>query len=323
MTKRLVSFVGPLLAFLVLLAALPAAAQDWTGKGRIEGRVTDPDGKPIAGATIKVRIPNRPNDGPTTKTDAKGRWSVGGIRGGDWNVTIEAPGFMTGERSISVSEVQRMNPVEYKMGPAPKAAPEQAQTSGLPPEIVEAVKAGNEALAAKKWAEAAAAFEKVLPAAPDNVGLLLALARAYSGAGNNDKAIEMIRRVTDKDPSNWAAWMLMANMLLDRGKLDEGRAALEHVPPQAVTDPNIYINVGILFLNQKRTDEAEGYFTKAVDIAPGQFDGYYYRGLARITLGKNAEAKEDFLKVVALAPPDSSEVKEAHQLLEALKGSKK
>ncbi|HUM03076.1 MAG TPA: tetratricopeptide repeat protein [Thermoanaerobaculia bacterium] len=323
MTKRLVSLVGSLLALFILLAAFPAAAQDWKGKGRVEGRVTDPDGKPIVGATIKLRVPNRPNDGPDVKTDSRGRWACGGIRGGDWKITIESPGYLPGDIVIPVSEVQRLNPVEYKMAPAPKGAPEQASSSGLPPEVLEAVKTGNDALAEKRWADAAAAFEKVLPSAPDNVGLLMALARAYSGAGDNEKAVEMIRKVTDKDPSNWAAWMLMANLLLDKGKLDEARAALEHVPPQAVTDPNIFINVGILFLNQKRTDEAEGYFTKAVDIAPGQFDGYYYRGLARVTLGKNAEAKEDFQKVVALAPPDSNEAKEANQLLEALKGTKK
>jgi tetratricopeptide (TPR) repeat protein len=321
MTKRWSRILPPLLAVLVLLVALPSVAQDWRGKGRLEGRVTDPDDKPIAGATVTLRLPDHPDEGPDIKTDSHGRWSYLGLRGGEWKLTIEAPGYLAGEIVIHVSEVMRANPIVYKMAPVPKAS-EKAEESGLPPEVLEAVKAGNEALAEKKWPEAVAAFEKVLPAAPDNVGLLLALARSYSGEGKTEKAVEMIKKVTDKDPANWAAWMLMANMLLDEGKLDEGRAALEHVPTQSVTDPNVFINVGILFMNKGKTEEAEGYFAKAVEIAPGKFDGYYYRGLAEVSLQKNAEAKADFQKVVELAPPNSNEAKEAHQLLEALKGHK-
>jgi tetratricopeptide (TPR) repeat protein len=315
--KRLPRLLPALLSTLVVFASLPAGAQDWVGKGRLEGRVSDPDGKPIPKATVKLRLPDRPNEGPDLKTDAGGRWSKFGLRGGEWKITIEAPGFLPGDVVITVSEVQRSNPIDYKMAPLPKAS-EQAP-SGLPPEVLEAVKAGNEALEQKRWSDARAAFEKVLPMAPDNVGLLMALARSYSGEGKTGNAVEMLKKVTDKDASNWGAWMLMANMLLEKGMLEEGRAALEHVPQQAVTDPNVFINVGVLFMNQKKNDEAEGYFTKAVEVAPAQYDPYYYRGLARIALGKHAEAKADLRKVVEMAPVDANEVKEAKQLLEALK----
>ncbi len=315
--KRLSRILAALLATLVVLATLPAAAQDWVGKGRLEGIVRDQDGKPIQGASVKLRLPDRPNEGPDLKSDARGRWSKFGLRGGEWKVTIEAPGFQPGDIVITVSEVQRANPIDYKMAPVPKAT-EQAP-SGLPPEVLEAVKAGNEALEQKRWGDARTAFEKVLPMAPDNVGLLMALARSYSGEGKTGDAVEMLKKVTKKDASNWGAWMLMANMLLEKGMLEEGRAALEHVPQQSVTDPNIFINVGVLFMNQKKNDEAEGYFTKAVEVAPAQYDPYYYRGLARIALGKHAEAKADLRKVVEMAPVDANEVKEAKQLLEALK----
>jgi len=310
-----------LLALAVTLLALPASSQDWKGRGRLEGRVTDMDGKPIEGAKIRISLPDHPEQGADLKTDSKGRWSYMGLRGGDWKITIEAPGYITGDTIYSVSEVARGNPVNYAMKPAPKET--EAKAGGLPPEIAEALTAGNAALADKRWADASTAFEKVLPVAPDNVGLMMALARSYSGAGNNEKAIEMLQKVTEKEPSNWGAWLLEANMLLEKGKLDEGRAALEHVPMQAVTDPNIFINVGVLFMNQKKNDEAEKYFSKAVDVAPDQFDGYYYRGLARIGVNDYDGARADLSKVVELAPKDSTEAKEAQQLLEALKGSKK
>jgi tetratricopeptide (TPR) repeat protein len=320
MTNKRMAFLSSLLALLVAIAAGPAAAQDWKGAGRVEGRVTDHDGKPVAGATIRIRLPDHPDQGPDVKTDAKGRWAYLGLRGGDWKITIEAPGYMTGETVYSVSEVVRRNPVNYTMKPEPKV---EAATPAVPPEIAEAVTAGNAALEQKRWADARAAFEKVLPVAPDNVGLLMALARSYYGEGNTEKAVEILKKITEKDAANWGAWMLMANMLLEKGKLEEGRAALEHVPQQSVTDPNVFINVGVLFMNQKKDDEAETYFTKAVDVAPGQFDGYYYRGLARISLKNHDGARADLQKVVELAPKDASEVKEAQQLLEALQGQER
>jgi len=320
MTKRRISRLSVLLVLFVAVTASSAAAQDWRGKGRLEGRVTDEDGKPVAGATVKIRLPDNPSQGVDLKSDSKGRWAYLGLRGGDWKITIEAPGFMAGETIYSVSEVARGNPVNYTMKPVPKV---ESAPSTVPPEIAEAVKGGNEALEQKRWADARVAFEKVLPVAPENTGLLIALARAYSGEGNTEKAVEMLKRITDKDPANWGAWMLMANMLLDKGKLEEGRAALEHVPQQAVTDPNVFINVGVLFMNQKKDDDAEAYFSKAIATAPGQFDGYYYRGLARISLKNYDGARADLQKVVELAPKESNEVKEAHQLLEALKGSAK
>jgi tetratricopeptide (TPR) repeat protein len=314
--------LAALTTFAALLLSGPVSAQDWKGRGRVEGRVTDSDGKPIEGATVKIQLALHPEQGADVKTDARGRWSYMGLRGGEWKLVVEKAGYVTGETVITVSEVVRGNPANYVMKPIPKEEA-RAGPAGLPPEIKEALDAGNSALAEKRWSDARAAFEKVLPVAPDNAGLLMALARSYSGEGNTDKAVEMLRKITEKDPANWGAWMLMASMLLEKGKVEEGRAALDHVPQQAVTDPNVFINVGVLFMNQKRNDEAEQYFTKAIDVAPGQFDGYYYRALARIGLQNNEGAKADLLKVVELAPKDASEAKEAQQLLEALKGSKR
>jgi hypothetical protein len=63
---------------MVLLAA-PVAAQDWKGMGRLEGRVLDPDGKPIEGATVKLDLPERGGGPAPLTTDKKGKWAVGGV----------------------------------------------------------------------------------------------------------------------------------------------------------------------------------------------------------------------------------------------------
>lgn len=305
------------LALLLALLAAPATGQEWKGKGRLEGRVLDLTEKPLEGATVKLRYKGG-ESGPDVKTDKKGRWTIMGLRNGEWRLTVEREGFVPGEIVIQVSEYQRANPLEYKMEPVVVAAPEAAGAGGLPPEVLEAVKQGNEAIEQKRWADGRAAFEKALPAVPDNVGLLMALARCYSGEGNTEKAVETLRKVTEKEPANYGAWLLTSTMLLEQGKLDEGRAALEKVPKESITDPNIYINVGVLYMNKAKNAEAEEYFTKAVDMSPTAGEGYYYRGLARVAQQKNKDAKADLAKFVELAP-NAPEAAEAKQLIGALK----
>ena len=64
-----------------LTLAAPAFAQDWKGMGRLEGRVLDPDGKPLPDVTVKLNLPSR-GGGTTIKTDKKGHWAIGGIASG-------------------------------------------------------------------------------------------------------------------------------------------------------------------------------------------------------------------------------------------------
>ena len=52
-----------LLVLALTLCALPANAQDWTGKGRAQGVVKDDNGQPLAGVLIRMRQPGVPEDG--------------------------------------------------------------------------------------------------------------------------------------------------------------------------------------------------------------------------------------------------------------------
>ncbi len=112
--------------------------------------------------------------------------------------------------------------------------------------------------------------------------------------------------------------VLLVNLYLERGDLDKGKALLQQLPATAVTDPIVYTNIGVLFLNKKNPGDALTYFTKAVDLDPKRAESYYYRGLAEIQLSKNTEAKADFKQVIALGP-DLPEAKDAREYLVALK----
>lgn len=80
-------------------AAAPTAAerQQPRGAARVEGRVTDANDRPVAGATVEARALPPPTDAIvpplTTTTDADGRFAFGGLAEGAWAVLARHPGF--------------------------------------------------------------------------------------------------------------------------------------------------------------------------------------------------------------------------------------
>lgn len=299
-----------LLAATLLLSSV-AFGQGWKGKGRVEGLVTDEAGRPIAGAKLALRLNGA---GPDLVTDTKGRWAVLGIAGGSWDLDIDADGYAARRISgIKVSEINRLPPVEVKLEAVQPAAPATVVTGGgVPKEAALAVKRGDDLLAQKKFAEAAAEYESALGALPDHPALLMQLARAYHGAGQDEKSTKMLERVLDKDPGNVGALLLLGNTALEKGDLEKGKMYLDRVPAAAITDPTTYVNTGILYLNKQKSDSAEDYFGRAITLDPKSPDAYYYRGLARMAGKKNAEARADFQKYIELAPngPEAADVRQ-------------
>jgi regulator of sirC expression with transglutaminase-like and TPR domain len=154
--------------------------------------------------------------------------------------------------------------------------------------------------------------------------LMQVMAQAYYRAADLPKAISMLEQLnvvdpwTTPDPGLTQRNVLLVNLYLEHGDLEKGKALLARLPAMAVTDPTVYTNIGVLFLNKKNPADALTYFTRAVDLDPKRAESYYYRGLSEIQLKKNKEARADFEQVMALAP-GTPEAKDAKVYLAGLK----
>jgi tetratricopeptide (TPR) repeat protein len=318
--------------FLVLILTVTiasTASAQVRGRGRLQGTVTDlSTGKPVEGAVVTVGLASGNTEPIVAKTDARGHWSALGLINGQWNIDIVAPGYQTTRGSASVSEMQQLPMIRTQIAPEVKqeaAATAVASTPLIPKEAADAITEGQELMSQTKYKEAVADFEKAYPLVPTDKPetkkihdqLMQVMAQAYYRAGDLPKAIAMLENVTAADPANTPEAVLLANLYLQDGQLDKGRALLEKLPPSAITDPNAYINVGILFLNKKNPADGATYFSKAIALNPKAGDAYYYRGLAYAQQQKTAAARADFEQVVALAP-DSPEAKDAKAMLAAL-----
>jgi len=305
----------PALFLLGLLPSLLILAQDWRGKGRLDGWVRDTNGQPIANA--KVELTREKGGGTSTKTNAKGYWAILGLIGGIWNVDVTVAGYEPRKLSVNVTEAGRVPSMEILLekAAAPVAGAQPGRDVGA--EITAAVAQGNKLLGEKKYAEARAEYEKALAVLPENPELWKGISQTYHGEGNKAKTEESLRKVIQLDPADTDTKILLGSLLIEEGKVDEGKAMIDALPPGAVKDPAVYTNLGIIFMNKKRPEEARAYMTRAIEIDRAIAESYYYRGLANIQAKKNAEAKVDFQKYLELAPngPEAKEVKEMLQAL--------
>jgi tetratricopeptide (TPR) repeat protein len=110
----------------------------------------------------------------------------------------------------------------------------------------------------------------------------------------------------------------MAQEALKGGMLERGMELLKGIDETTITDPNVYFNVAVLFLNQQKAEQAIPYLTKAVALDPSYVDGYFQRALAYLQLQKLAESKADFRRVLELQP-EGPQAETAKKALEQLK----
>jgi hypothetical protein len=350
--RRLTLFIAVILA----VTLTTAATAQVRGRGRLQGIVVDKEtGKPVEGAVVTVGLPSGNTPPIVVKTDSRGHWSALGLTTGLWNIDIVAPAYQTTRGTANISENQQLPMIKSTLVPAvvEQAQPDAVvQTPLIPKEAADAITEGQDLLKAKEGdvipaaatgtetpashtvtanevrenaKRAIADFEKAMPLVPVDKPegkrvhdqLMQVMAQAYYRAGDLPKAIAMLEAVTAADPANTPEAALLANLYLQNGQLDAGKQLLEKLPPSAITDPNAYINVGILFLNKNNPTDAVTYFSKAIEMDPKLPDGFYYRGLANAQLKKTAAARSDFEQVVALAP-DSVDAKDSKAMLAAL-----
>jgi Flp pilus assembly protein TadD len=206
----------------------------------------------------------------------------------------------------------------------------QPSATGAPTAVSHTVTADEVKDNAKR---AVADLEKALPMIPEDTQdlrdvknqVMQVLAQAYYKAGDVKSAIATFEKLDTTDPmpatpdaAHTTREVLLANLYLENGQLEQGKALLDKLPSSAITDPTAYTNIGILFLNKNNPADAATYFTRAIQLDPKRAETYYYRGLAEVQMKKNKEARADLEQVVALSP-NSSEAHDAKQLLANLK----
>ncbi len=302
-----------LAVMLMLVVPGLAIAQEWRGQGRIAGKITDEAGVAIEGVAIKATMPSSENRGPgAQKSNAKGDWSIGGIAGGSWVVEFSKEGYKTRTMTVPVSEGNRLPPATIVL--------EKVVVVVDPNDVIrERLTVAADLMTSRKYAEARAIYEELSKEYPTVKQFKPLLARAFHGEGNTARAIELLKEVVADDPTLVEVKVLLGTLQIGAGQMAEGQATLDSIDAARITDPTVFVNIGISLMNDKKPADAITWLTKGVTTFPKDASAYYYRGIAQLSLGNTAEAKADLEKFVSIAPADASELATAKKILETIK----
>lgn len=322
-SRRLVSA----LALLTVLAyAAPALAQT----GGLRGKVTDAQGQPVEGATVRIEAKNtsRKNE---VKTNKKGDYIQIGLFTGDYKVTVEKGGLVismdthVGLGDPTVMDIQLRPTVNN-----PAQAEQDAKLRGL-------FDAGVAAALAGSYDEAIAKFNETIAVLPGchvcyyNVGAAYAKkAQAAQGDAANElwvKAEENYKKSVEIKPDYSDGWGALAALYNQQKKFDLAAAASEKaIGPAGApgagggSAPALY-NQGVIFWNQNKYNEAKDKFEAATQADAKYSEAWYRLGMAWMNLGDMAKAVTAFEGYLA-ADPSGTHAAEVKQAIDALKPKK-
>jgi len=278
-------------------------AQDWSGSGRVRGKVTGPDGKPIAGAKVYYRMLENPEAGPPPFiTNKSGAFSFLGLKGGDWMVGVEAEGFQPWSSPVPVEVYSSgvSEPVEVKLEPLPAQVVEalkRDEASGI-------LKAGDALSAKGDFAGARAEYEKALAKVTDADKPIIyaAIGGTYVNEGKVDDARRAYEQALAINPDHIESLKGMCNIVAYQGDMVLADELFARIPATEPIHPNILITMAMGHFNQGDTEAAKALLDRAVRDAPQDALSHYYRGLTELSLGDNDAARADLARSLELDP---------------------
>jgi thioredoxin-like negative regulator of GroEL len=247
-----VAFVAALVGF-----AVPAAAQT----GRVGGTVKDDKGQPIKGATVLAENPNASPSSFTATTDDKGRFSIIGLRSGQWKLTASAPGFQPYSGTVPIRTIGAPNPpVDFSLLPGAAAG-----APGLPKEIVAEVEAAEAKFQAKDYDAAIAAYTAILTKVPKLTRINVAIARSHRAKKDYKTAAEWYQKSIDAESGDNSGRIELAMMQMEQGQLDAAREGLLAAADNVGATREVFYSLGEIERARDKADDAAKWYQRAAD----------------------------------------------------------
>ena len=135
--------------------------------------------------------------------------------------------------------------------------------------------------------EAVRAYESILAAYPDDAAAHARLAEIYRMTGDHDRAMEMARLALMREPKSLTAHKVMMLSYLDRKQVSLAKLVAQRALKLDESDPELYYNVGLIFLAEREPAKAQLQFKKASELRADYLP-------AQVMLAKTALQQEDY-----------------------------
>ncbi len=217
---------------------------------------------------------------PLDKTIAKdtGHYYIGGVPRQNAGMVVEVDGI----------EVARQNIVAPAMGNSVMdlQIPWPLAETRLPPAVV--------------------SVEHVYDRTPKNEELFQSAVTAIKG-GDTAKGSELLTQLVTADAKDFVAWTEVGNLMFKAGDHDKAEGAYFDAIKLKRDYFLALLNLGKLYLLDKKADNAVLVMSNAVKAAPGSADAHYYMGEAYLLAKKGSLAVVEFDEALKLAPTEKAE----------------
>ena len=284
-----------LAVFFLMLYAGGAAAQ-----GRISGVVNDENGKGIKAATISAESADT-GQTFTATTDDKGRFTMLGLRQGQWKFTAQAPGYFADAGTMTIRAGGAPNPpVAFALQ---KTAALAGALGGISAKDLQGELAAADALFnQRRWDDAIAAYKAIMEKTPSLSVINLQIASAYFSKKEYDPAIAAYNDLLKVDPNNDKATVGIARVDIERGQTAAAEESLTKAAASPVAGREVYDALGDMKFNKGQIDEAMKLYQKSADADPSWGRAWYKLGLCAQKKGDKAGATQFLNKVLAVDP---------------------
>lgn len=278
------------------LAAVPPASDAQPIGTRIFGKVLDPEGEPIAGATVKIALDDTDvyqrrlaAQDAEVETDKKGRYRVVFMQAARYFVfTIEKEGYKTiVERAhfgLSRDELNEPLHKDFVLEPgsdAPAGGVGGSAGAGLYNQAVEALQ--------RKDPEAAKGLlEQALDADPELLPARRALAAVHLELGEFDAAADAAEAAIELDPESPELHGILYRALLGTGEAEEARYALDaliDLDPGPETQ-KLLLSAGIAAFNAGEHRYAKERLQDVLELDPERHEARRILARAHLELGE-------------------------------------
>jgi Tfp pilus assembly protein PilF len=320
MDHRLSSKLAAGAAILILISGL-VLAQAGRGTARMNGVVLDPVGKPVVGAKVTAVFTQSGGSTFETTTDKKGEFVFMGVGTGNWDVTVNAQGYLPVTQRVPTSQLNKNPKVTIKLE-------KKAEGTGIVQDeaTFQMLEEGNAFFKEGKYDTALLMYEDFLAKNPGAYQVLLNIGDCYREKGEYDKAIENYNKlITQSATDQTLGKTLGAKGLaaiglcyLRQNKLTESQEYFKKSIEMAPQDENLPYNVAEIYFSNQQVDEAIRYFEMAIQIKPDWPDPYLRVAYAYLNKGDSPKAAENLEKFIKLEP-ETERTAQAKSILDAIK----
>ena len=308
-------FVSLLVIMLATGLGVPTAlAQGGMQAGSV---ISSETGEPIVGASVVFENPAATPSRREEMTDESGNYSILGLMGGQWNLTVEAEGFQP-NLGIVTLRYGRNTDVDIEMvriSHALEIALGREALEGLDAEALGAeLDAADAAYDNGQWEEALAGYRSLHETLPTMNELKLQMGASLQQLGRYEEAIAVYEAAAAWDPTlQRDVDNAVARLRVAMGDLS---AAETLVASGAAEREDLY-NLGEVEFAKGEVDAAAEWYEKAVAADPNWVLPLFKLGLVSLNKGDIEGAKTYFSQVVE-KDPDSAEGTQAQAVLSQL-----